>query len=121
MENTGEGGSHQHEVEIPSHEHNLEFGIYEDTRPANVDLLIDNGDGFTTPTTKYYLGIDGVSYKVEYDNTISLGNPDSDNVLCEEKSLVDYFYGTGWKRIKFTSSQLGRINAQLIIKVDLTA
>lgn len=29
--------------------------------------------------------------------------------------------GTGWKRMEFTTTRLGRINANLIVKVDLTA
>ena len=53
-----------------------------------------------------------------YTETIELG---SDEILADELDLTDYFTGTGWKGIKFSSSQLGRVNAQLIVKVDLTA
>lgn len=61
-------------------------------------LWIDNGSGFNT--------------------SINLG---SNEILAEELDITKYVTGTGWKRIKFTSSRLGRINAQLIVKVDLTA
>lgn len=93
-----EGGSHTHKITIPGHTHDLIFGIYEDTSPANVVLWIDNGSGFNT--------------------SINLG---SNEILAEELDITQYVTGTGWKRLKFTSSRLGRINAQLIVKVDLTA
>ena len=91
-------GEHTHNVSIPDHIHDLLFGIYEDTLPADVTLDIDNGSGF--------------------NNSISLG---SSEILAEELDLSQHFTGTGWKRIRFNSSQRGRINAQLVLKVDITA
>ena len=88
-------GMHDHDI---SHEHDLTFGIYEGTAPTGVNLYVDNGVG--------------------YGSAISLG--DSTN-LATELNISSYITGTGWKTIKFTSTQLGRINAQLILKVDLTA
>jgi hypothetical protein len=89
--------SHTHELDI-SHEHGLEFGIHEDTTPADVTLEVNNGDGWSSP--------------------IPLG---SGSFTHSELDISDYISGTGWKQIRFKSSRLGRINAQLILKIDLTA
>jgi hypothetical protein len=80
-----------------NHGHNLIFGIFEGTIPASVNLYCDNGAG--------------------YGSAISLG---SNEILASELNLSSYFSGTGWKRMKFTSSRLGRIVAQLILQVDIT-
>jgi len=89
--------SHTHELDI-SHEHGLEFGIHEDTTPADVTLEVNNGDGWSSP--------------------ILLG---SGSFTHSELDISDYISGTGWKQLRFKSSRLGRINAQLILKIDLTA
>lgn len=89
--------SHTHWLDT-SHSHELEFGIYQGSSPTNVQLYIDNGSG--------------------YGSAISLG---SSLNLCIELDLTRYVSGTGWKRLKFTSSTMGRIAAVLIVKVDITA
>lgn len=90
------GGSHTHTFSM-NHDHSFVFGIFEGTIPESVSLYCDNGSG--------------------YGSAISLG---SSAILASELDLSDYFTGTGWKRMKFTSSKLGRIVAQLILQVDIT-
>lgn len=89
-----------------SHTHDLDYGIYLDTTPANVQLFCSN---------------DGVNY----DSAINLEPAPSDSykeyVLATERQLTANFSGTGWKRIKFTSSRRGRITWHLIAKLDITA
>jgi|GEM_PF-2911582 len=91
------GGAHTHTYSI-DHTHNIVFGIYEGTIPASVNLYCDNGSG--------------------YGSAISLG---SAALLAENLNLTAQFSGTGWKKIKFTSSRLGRITALLMVNVDITA
>ena len=91
------GGSHKHEFNI-NHSHDLEFGIFEGTTPADVMMHIDNGSG--------------------YGSGISLG---SASVLAADLDISAYLSGTGWKSLKFTSSRMGRINVQIIVEVDITA
>jgi len=91
------GGSHSHKFDI-SHTHSLLFGIYEGTPPTDVNMYCDNGAG--------------------YGAAISLG---SSSVLASELNLTSHFSGSGWKKLKFTSSTLGRITANLILQVDITA
>lgn len=92
------GGSHSHKVTVDlEHNHAMTFGIYEGTIPASVSLYCDNGAG--------------------YGSAIVLG---SNVILANELDLTSYFTGTGWKRLKFTSTRLGRIIANLILQVDIT-
>jgi len=93
------GGKHTHSVVIDlNHGHGMNFGIYEGTLPANVSIYCDNGAG--------------------YGAAIPLG---SSSILAANLDLSNSFSGTGWKKIKFTSSTLGRIIANLILQVDITA
>lgn len=87
------GFVHTHKVDI-SHSHNLSFGIYESTTPADVVLYVDNGSG--------------------YVQVASLG---SGSTLASDLDITQYISGTGWKKIKFTSSRLGRIRAQVIAEL----
>ena len=73
-------------------------GIYLGTTPQNVNLYCDNGSGWGSP--------------------ISLGSLE---ILASELDITNRFSGTGWKRIRFTSSRRGRITWQIVVKVDLTA
>lgn len=88
-----ENTSHTHMVDI-SHKHNLEFGIYEGTSPAGVMLYINNGSG--------------------YGSGINLG---SSEALATNMDISQYLSGTGWKKLKFTSTRLGRITVQLIAEL----
>lgn len=91
------GGAHTHQYNI-EHDHQIQFGIFEGTTPANVLLYIDNGAG--------------------YGAGISLG---SSTVLAADLDITAHLSGTGWKSLKFTSSRMGRINVQIIVEVDITA
>jgi hypothetical protein len=88
---------HGHIVDI-SHDHSLTFGIYESTKPAGVELFCSN-NGST------------------YGSAISGASATGDNSNFD---ITQQFSGTGWKSIKFTSTQLGRIQAQLIIELLVT-
>ncbi len=112
ISSTGFGDTdHSHEVNL-SHSHSLVFGIFEDTTPASVRLYTDNGSGWV-------------------DRGLLAGAPDSttDYILTSDKDLTSYFAdgsgnpinGTGWKRIRFTSSRRGRINYKLLFHIDVTA
>lgn len=88
-----------------THTHNLIYNIALDTTPANVRLYCDNGSG----------------YDAGQDLASAPGNDAQEYVLATERDLTNRFSGTGWKRIKFTSSRRGRIVWQLIAKLDITA
>ncbi len=90
--------SHSHEFTIPSHSHDMVYGIYTGPTPQNVKLYCDDGRG--------------------WGPAISLG---STTKLATELDITNQFSGPGWKRIRFTSTTLGRITWQLVVKVDLTA
>ncbi|MDI6872153.1 MAG: phage tail protein [Bacillota bacterium] len=97
--NMGYAGGHSHSVDI-SHGHGLRFGIYEGAMPSGVVVYCDNGAG--------------------YDGGIPL-TAGPDGTLCSELDLTAKFSGAGWKKLKFTSTTLGRIAAMLIAKIDLNA
>ena len=105
-------GSHDHDVEIPDHVHELVYGIYEDTTPNNVMLYVDDGNGYGTP----------ISLNAAPDQSTPY-------TLCTELDLTNLFSlpeksdpsEAWWKRIKFESDRLGRINYQLVFKMDITA
>jgi hypothetical protein len=88
-----------------THTHNLIYNIALDTTPANVRLYCDNGSG----------------YDAGQNLAPAPGSDEQEYVLATELDLTNRFSGTGWKRIKFTSSRRGRIAWQLIAKLDLTA
>jgi len=98
---SGNGGATTETSSAEPHTHDIDYGIYEDTDPQDVEIEFDDGQGF--------------------GNSTSLGNPDSNQILADELDITEYFSGTGWKGIKFTSSRKGRISAHLIIKTDITA
>lgn len=106
---------HKHELD-PSHAHDLEFGIHEDTTPANVRMRIHNG----TSWSSYITLAPAPSGNDAYD-LISGANVPKHNNNASEMDLTPYLSGTGWKYIEFTSSRLGRIHWNLILKVDITA
>lgn len=98
--NTGANGGHSHSYTAPdgvsgAHGHNLNIGIFESSAPQNVNLYCDNGSG--------------------YGSAISLG---SSATLANNLDLTIHFSGTGWKKIKLTSTQRGRISASLMVDVD---
>jgi hypothetical protein len=91
--------SHEHTVDvpdhshsIPSHNHGLEHGIYENDTGASVNV---------------YVG--GILVASGYTST----GTDID--------ITDYVSGVGWKSVKFTASNLCRVSAIVECKVDITA
>ena len=89
--------NHTHDLDV-SHGHDLSFGIFEGTMPSDVKLFIDNGNGYATT------GID-------------LG---SNEILASDFDITSHLSGYGWKKIKFTSSTLGRLTVQLIAELLVT-
>ena len=107
-------GAHHHDIEIPDHDHGIIFGIYEDTTPANVTLEVNNGSGYGTPIPL------APAQSTRYD-LIAGANVPKHNNSPSEMDLKQYLSGTGWKWLRFKSSRLGRIEAHVVLKVDLTA
>ena len=97
VDTTGSNFSHTHNLNV-SHGHDLSFGIYEGSYPTNVKLYIDNGAGYN-------------------NSAIELG---SGEILATDLKITGYFSGNGWKKIKFTSSTLGRLTVQLIAELLVT-
>jgi hypothetical protein len=89
-------------VSLPNHTHDLIYGIYESTSPTNVRVRVDNGNGW------------GAWYTLGSGTTLA-------SELDFQTIAALKINGTGWKRMEFSSASLGRINANLIVKVDLTA
>jgi hypothetical protein len=95
-------GSHTHEIVIPDHTHSLVYGIFESTTPTNVVLYCDNGSGYGP----------GIPLNSAPDTMTPY-------TLATELNLTSYFSGPGWKRIRLTSSRLGRINYKLAFTIDI--
>jgi len=77
---------HSHEVSIPDHTHEIDFGIYEIDKNATVDIDV-NGTVVKTGST---------------------GETDLD---------ITQYITTGWNTIKFTPSDLARIQASVFFQV----
>lgn len=101
------------------HTHPIDFGIYLDTTPAGVNLDYKNDPAAPTWTNFGALAT-APDTTTEYDLVSSTAHPKwKGNV--SELDLTSRFSGTGWKKVRFTSTRRGRINYQLVVKVDLTA
>jgi hypothetical protein len=102
---TGSGGA-----SVPTssssgdHEHDLVYGIYQSTTPAGVNLYCDNGSGYGSATA-----LNGAPDTTTPYELTPAGGLD----------LTAKFASAGRKRIKFTTTRLGRINYQIFIKADL--
>ena len=91
----GASGDHAHDVTIPSHVHDIDHGIYEDTPAANVTVTI-NGT----------------------DRTAALGG--GAGFVADQDSLdIMRYLAVGWNTIELRSSQLGRIQATYFVKAYL--
>ena len=100
---SSEGGDiHSHDVS--DHQHSLVFGMFESTTPNGVMLFCDDGNGYG----------EGIALSVAPDSNTPYA-------LATELDITSMFSGTGWKKIKLTTSRLGRINFKLMFKYDLTA
>lgn len=94
VDTSGSNFSHTHDLDV-SHGHDLTFGIYEGTYPRDVKLFIDNGVGYSS-------------------SPIELG---SSEMLATNLDISEYFSETGWKKMKFTSTTLGRLTVQLMAEL----
>lgn len=81
------GMEHTHQVTIPEHNHDIEYGIYESTTPQNVKIKVN-----------------GVSVGGTY-------NTDQNNIDIKANLKV----GT-WNTIEISSTRLGRIDATVFIQ-----
>jgi len=105
MSTTDEGGGIiKSSSESDAHTHSLVYGIYEAGTPNGVTLYVDNGAGYGT----------GIALATAPDAATPYA-------LATELDITAHIAGSGWKRLKLTSSRLGTIALQLICKVDLTA
>lgn len=107
--------NHVHDYD-PSHDHPLEFGIHEDTTPASVRMRVHNG----TSWSSYITLASAPSGNAAYD-LISGASVPKHNNNASEMDLTSYLSGTGWKHIEFSSSRLGLIAWNIILKLDITA
>lgn len=86
--------SHTHGV--GNHTHNLTLSISESTDPTGVNVYIDDGDGYSAS-----LASDNTPVDIEVDVASSLSTD------------------TGWKKVKITSSRLGRASITLILDCNI--
>ncbi|MHB8276349.1 MAG: phage tail spike protein [Candidatus Humimicrobiaceae bacterium] len=87
-----------HTHTVADHIHALIFGIYEDTDPTGVNIYVDNGSG--------------------YGSSVSNANtPVSINVNIASSLTRVY----GWKKVKITSSRLGRVVVAVILDLTLSS
>lgn len=87
-------GDHTHTVS--NHTHGITFGIYEETTAPTINVYRDNGSGYGS----------------------SLGSYTADQINL---NITAQFTGTGWKKLKFTSTARCRIAYVLECKLDITA
>ena len=95
--------SHTHTVSnhthtVPNHTHSLTFGIYEDTDPTGVNIYIDNGSGYGSS-----LASDNTPVSIDVDVASSLTTE------------------SGWKKLKITSTRLGRVAVAMIMDLTLSS
>lgn len=101
---------HSHTFSVSNHTHGLTYGIYLNTTPDDVKLYVDDGTGSWVHVCNF---AEAPSPPTAPYTLVSNGDHEID--------LSSYFTEVGWKRIKLESSRRGRINAQIHIKVDITA
>ena len=85
-----------HAHDTPAHAHSLTFGIYEESNSPSINVYIDNGAGYGASIGTY------TTDQQDLDITVNIS-------------------GTGWKRVKFTSTARCRIAAIIECKLDITA
>jgi len=88
--------THTHDVNLPGHNHAIQYGIFEESNSPTINIFINNGTGYGS----------------------SIGSYTADQL---ELLLTTRFTSKGWKAIKFTSDALCRIVATLELKLDITA
>lgn len=87
-----------HTHTVPNHTHGLTFGIYEDTDPTGVNIYIDDGSG--------------------YGGSLASGNTPVAIDVNVASSLTTVY---GWKKLKITSSRLGRVVVAVILDLTLSS
>jgi len=95
--------NHTHSVSdhthtVSDHTHNLIFGIYESVDPTGVNVYIDDGDGY------------GSSVASD-DSPVAI-----DVNIASELTTI-----SGWKKIKITSTRLGRVSVAVIMDLTLSS
>jgi len=96
-------GTHTHTVSnhthtVPNHTHSLTFGIYESTDPTGVNIYVDNGSGYGS----------------------SLDNDDSP-VAIDYNIASELTTDEGWKKLRITSSRLGRVVVAIILDLTISS
>lgn len=107
--------THYHSFDF-THEHDLDFGIHEDTTPSNVRLRINNGSSWSS-----YINLASAPNTTSPYDLISNANVPKYNNNSSEMNLGSYLSGTGWKYLEFSSARLGMIAWNIILKLDITA
>ena len=90
-----ESVSHDHDITIPDHTHDIVRGIYEGTVASSVTVKI-NGT----------------------DRTAELGGPFSTDQA--KLDITKYLTATGWNTIELGSETLGRIHATVFVEIYLS-
>lgn len=98
---THSGPSHTHSLNshthgVGNHTHNLTLSISESTDPTGVNVYIDDGDGYSAS-----LASDNTPVDIEVDVASSLSTD------------------TGWKKLKVSSTRLGRASITLILDCNV--
>ncbi|MGD9276377.1 MAG: phage tail spike protein [Candidatus Pacearchaeota archaeon] len=95
--------SHTHTVSnhthtVSNHTHSLTFGIYESTDPTGVNIYVDNGSGYGSSLIS-----DDTPVSIDY------------NIVGELSTTA------GWKKLKITSSRLGRVVVAIILDLTISS
>lgn len=86
-----------HTHTVSNHTHSLTFGIYESTDPTGVNIYVDDGEG--------------------YGDSVS----SDDTPVLIDVNIADGLTTTeGWKKIRITSSRLGRVVLVAILDIVIS-
>lgn len=95
--------NHNHQVTIGNHNHTIQnhthpiiHGIFEENTSPSIDAFVDNGSGFG----------------------LSIGTWTANQF---EVNITSHFSGSGFKKLKFTSTLRARIFAVIELKLDISA
>jgi hypothetical protein len=87
---------HTHQVILPNHTHNFEYGIHQESNSPTVRHRVSNGSTYGP-----------------YSSTYSVNQSDID--------IRTQLSGTGWKYIEFSASERCRLSVIIELKVDILA
>lgn len=89
---------HQHNVVIPDHFHNFQYGIFEEGNAPTITYQVDNNDGQ------------------------GYGDPSPGYTQAQaDLSIKNQLSGTGWKYLKFNATQRCRLAVIVELKLDIVA